>query len=57
LDQLYISLLVLIHAIENAILIVIDTAIIIAQRLGKGDSPGAREFVALSGKYFVSGVP
>jgi hypothetical protein len=57
LDQGYVGLLVLIHVVENAILIVIYTAIIIAQRAGKGDSPWTREFVARPGKYFVSGAP
>ena len=38
-DQSYVGTLVLIHVIENATLIVIHTAVIIAQRLGKGDSP------------------
>ena len=57
LDQLYVGFLVLIHVVENAILIVIDTVIIIAQRMGKGDSPRTREFVALPSKYFVSGAP
>jgi hypothetical protein len=47
----------LIHVIENAALIVINTAVMIAQRLGKGDSPRRREFVALPRKYFVSGSP
>jgi hypothetical protein len=47
----------LIHIIENATLIVIYTAVMIAQRLGKGDPPRSREFVALPGKYFVSGSP
>ena len=56
-DQSYVGSLVLIHFIENATLIVICTAIIIAQRLGKGDSPRTREFVALPGIYFVSGSP
>jgi hypothetical protein len=56
-DQGYVGTLVLIHVIENATLIVIYTAVIIAQRLGKGDSPRSREFVALPGKYFVSGSP
>jgi hypothetical protein len=56
-DQSYVGTLVLIHVIENATLIVIYTAIIIAQRLGKGDSPRTREFVPLPGKYFVSGSP
>jgi hypothetical protein len=57
LDQRYVGLLVLIHAVENAILIVIDTAIIIAQRVGKGDSPRSLEFVTVPRKYFVSGAP
>jgi hypothetical protein len=56
-DQSYVGTLVLIHVIENAILMGIYTAIIIAQRLGKGDSPRTREFVAVPGKYFVSGSP
>jgi hypothetical protein len=56
-DQGYVGTLVLIHVIENATLIIIYTAVIIAQRLGKGDSPRSREFVALPGKYFVSGSP
>ena len=56
-DQSYVGSLVLIHFIENATLIVICAAIIIAQRLGKGDSPRTREFVALPGKYLVSGSP
>ena len=56
-DQSYVGSLVLIHVIENATLIVIYTAVIITQRLGKGDSPWTREFVARSGKYFVSGSP
>ena len=56
-DQSYVGTLVLIHVIENAILMGIYTAIIIAQRLGKGDSPRTREFVALPGIYFVSGSP
>ena len=56
-DQSYVGSLVLIHVIENATLIVIYTAVIIAQHLGKGDSPPTREFVALPGEYFVSGSP
>ena len=56
-DQSYVGTLVLIHVFENATLIVIYTAVIIAQRLDKGDSPRTREFVALPGKYFVSGSP
>ena len=56
-DQSYVGSLVLIHVIENATLIVIYTAVIITQRLGKGDSPRTREFVALPGKYLVSGSP
>ena len=56
-DQGYVGTLVLIHVIENATLIVIYTVVIIAQRLGKGDSPRSREFVALPGIYFVSGSP
>ena len=56
-DQSYVGTLVLIHVVENATLIVIYTAVIIAQRSGKGDSPRSREFVALPGKYFVSGSP
>src|SRR6267142_6776908 len=56
-DQSYVGTLVLIHVVENATLMVIYTAIIIAQRLGKGDSPRTREFVALPGIYFVSGSP
>jgi hypothetical protein len=57
LDQRYVGLLVLIHAVENAILIVIDTAIITAQRVGKGDSPRGLEFVTVPRKYFVSSAP
>jgi len=56
-DQSYVGTLVLIHVVENATLIIIYTAVIIAQRLGKGDSPRPREFVAFPGKYFVSGSP
>ena len=56
-DQSYVGTLVLIHVVENATLMVIYSAVIIAQRLGKGDSPRSREFVALPGKYFVSGSP
>ena len=56
-DQSYVGSLVLIHVFENATLNVIHTAVIIAQRLGKGDSLPSREFVALPGKYFVSGSP
>ena len=56
-DQSYVGSLVLIHVIENATLIVIYTTIMIAQRLGKGNSPRSGEFVAISGKYFVSGSP
>jgi len=56
-DESYVGSLVLIHFIENATLIVICAVIVIAQRLGKGDSPRTREFVALTGKYFVSGSP
>ena len=41
-DQSHVGSLVLIHFIENATLIVICAAIIIAQRLGKGDSPRYR---------------
>jgi hypothetical protein len=47
LDRLYVGFLILIHAVENAILIVIDTVIIIAQCMGKGDSPRTRELGAL----------
>src|SRR5262249_47453444 len=57
LDQSHIRLLVLIHTVENAILIVIDTAVIMAQRVGKGDAPCTREFVAPTSKYFVSSTP
>ena len=56
-DHSYVGTLVLIHVVENATLIVIYTAVKIAQRLGKGDAPRSREFVALPGKYFVSGSP
>ena len=38
-DQSHVGSLVLIHFIENATLIVICAAIIIAQRLGKSDTP------------------
>jgi len=57
LDQLYVGLFELIHAVENAILIVIDTAIITAQPAGKLHSSFTREFEAPPGKYFVPGAP
>jgi hypothetical protein len=57
LDQLYVGLLEFIHAVENAILIVINTAIIVAQPAGQIHPPWTREFETSSGKYFVPGAP
>jgi len=57
LDQLYVRPFELIHAVENAVLILIDTAIITAQPAGKLHSSFTREFEAPPGKYFVPGAP
>jgi hypothetical protein len=57
LNQIYVGLLVLIHAVENAILIVINAAIIVAQAAGQIESPLTGEFEAPPGKYFIPGAP